>query len=93
MSDDVEKPEPLKEPSVLDYVKSLFRFGNGKSIQIPMEQTLSPEQVEKKRLYGLLIVRTAEVEQDDRDLRPHAPAPPMRRHARVASAARCRGRG
>jgi len=49
MSDDVEKPEPLKEPSVLDYVKSLFRFGNGKSIQIPIEQTLSPEQVEKKQ--------------------------------------------
>src|SRR5215217_4514684 len=49
MSDDVEKPEPLEEPSVLDYVKSLFRFGNGKSIQIPMEPTFSPEQVEKKQ--------------------------------------------
>ncbi len=49
MSDDVEKPEPLEEPSVLDYVKSLFRFRNGKPIQIPMEQTLPPEQVEKKQ--------------------------------------------
>ncbi len=26
---------PLGEPSVLDYVKSLFRFGNGERIQIP----------------------------------------------------------
>ena len=49
MSDDLEKPEPLEEPSVLDYVKSLFRFGNGKSIQIPVDRTLSTEQVEKKQ--------------------------------------------
>ena len=49
MSDDVEKPETLEEPSVLDYVKSLFRFGNGKPIQIPSEQILSPRQVEKKQ--------------------------------------------
>ena len=26
---------PLGEPSVLDYVKSLFRFGDGQRIQIP----------------------------------------------------------
>jgi hypothetical protein len=28
-------PHPLGEPSVLDYVKSLFRFGNAERIQIP----------------------------------------------------------
>src|SRR5215208_3990836 len=49
MSDDIEKPEPLAEPSVLDYVKSLFRFGNGKPIQIPVEQNLSTRPVEKKQ--------------------------------------------
>ena len=35
MSDEVKKTDPLEEPSVLEYVKSLFRFGNGKRIQIP----------------------------------------------------------
>src|SRR5215216_2080440 len=35
---------PLGEPSVLDYVKSLFRFGNGERIQIP-------EFVEEESLY------------------------------------------
>jgi Dolichyl-phosphate-mannose-protein mannosyltransferase len=50
MSDDVEKPDQLEEPSVLDYVKSLFRFGNGKRIQIPFEkEILLDEKVEKKQ--------------------------------------------
>ena len=35
MSDDVEKTEQLEEPSVLDYVKSLFHFGNGGRVRIP----------------------------------------------------------
>lgn len=35
MSDEVKKPDPLEEPSVLDYVKSRLRFGNAERIQIP----------------------------------------------------------
>ena len=39
MSSENQKPDsnqyPLGEPSVLDYVKSLFRFGDGQRIQIP----------------------------------------------------------
>src|SRR6185436_10145437 len=39
MSDENPNPDPnqypLGEPSVLDYVKSLFRFRNGERIQIP----------------------------------------------------------
>ena len=35
MSDEIKKADVLEEPSVLDYVKSLFRFGNGERIQIP----------------------------------------------------------
>jgi hypothetical protein len=35
MSDDVEKTGRPEEPSVLDYVKSLFHFGNGERIRIP----------------------------------------------------------
>ncbi len=36
MSDELPNPNqyPLREPSVLDYVKSLFRFGSER-IQIP----------------------------------------------------------
>lgn len=50
MSDDVEKPDQLEEPSVLDYVKSLFRFGNGERIQIPFErENFLDEKVEKKQ--------------------------------------------
>ena len=30
-----EEPTPQQEPSVLDYVKSLFRFGSGERIQLP----------------------------------------------------------
>lgn len=33
MSDELQQPEPQNEPSVLDYVKSLFRFG-GERIQL-----------------------------------------------------------
>ncbi len=50
MSDDLKKPDQLEEPSVLDYVKSLFRFGNGERIRIPFEQeNLLDEEVEKKQ--------------------------------------------
>jgi len=37
MSDETQNPDqpPMQEPSVLDYVKSLFRFGNAERIQIP----------------------------------------------------------
>ena len=49
MSDDLEKTGHLEEPSVLDYVKSLFRFGNGERIRIPGEENIlikepSPER-------------------------------------------------
>ena len=42
MSDELQKPDQQNEPSVLDYVKSLFRFGNER-IQIPefVEEELS----------------------------------------------------
>jgi hypothetical protein len=35
MSDDLQPTNPPEEPSVLDYVKSLFRFGKEEKIQIP----------------------------------------------------------
>jgi hypothetical protein len=35
MSDELQNNEPPEEPSVLDYVKSLFRFGGGERIHIP----------------------------------------------------------
>lgn len=52
MSDNAEKNAPFEEPSVLDYVKSLFRFGNGERISIPGEEdTLHREQVKGKRAF------------------------------------------
>jgi hypothetical protein len=35
MSDDFQQTNPSEEPSVLDYVKSLFRFGKAEKIQLP----------------------------------------------------------
>ncbi|MEP7133522.1 MAG: glycosyltransferase family 39 protein [Chloroflexota bacterium] len=37
MSDETQPPDqtPIQEPSVLDYLKSLFRFGKGERIQLP----------------------------------------------------------
>ncbi len=35
MSDELQNLNPAEEPSVLDYVKSLFKFGRGERIQIP----------------------------------------------------------
>jgi NADH:ubiquinone oxidoreductase subunit 6 (subunit J) len=49
MSDEKPTPSqyPLGEPSVLDYVKSLFRSGNGERIRLPFdEETLVDEEVE-----------------------------------------------
>src|SRR6185503_14788287 len=47
MSNETPNPNqyPLGEPSVLDYVKSLFRFGNGDRIHIP--EFIEEEQEEK----------------------------------------------
>jgi len=46
MSEDLEKPDQLQEPSVLDDFKSLFHFGNGDRIQIPsQEEALQDEKV------------------------------------------------
>src|SRR5919109_1162085 len=46
MSDENPNPSqyPLDEPSVLDYVKSLFRSGDGKRIQIPVEEKVVVEE-------------------------------------------------
>src|SRR5215207_4680648 len=50
MSYEVEKPEQLEEPSVLDYVKSWFRAGNGKRIQFPFEEEMRfVENVEEEK--------------------------------------------
>jgi len=40
MSDENPNPNqyPLGEPSVLDYVKSLFRFGDGERLEIPLSR-------------------------------------------------------
>ena len=35
MSDELHNNEPTEEPSVLDYVKSLFRFGGAERISLP----------------------------------------------------------
>lgn len=54
MSDENPNPVqyPLGEPSVLDYVKSLFRSGNGERIQIPFEEEiLVDESVEEKHSF------------------------------------------
>jgi hypothetical protein len=45
---------PLGEPSVLDYVKSLFRFGNGERIRIP-------EFVEEEQLSAVSFQQTADL--------------------------------
>jgi len=49
MSNETPNPNqyPLGEPSVLDYVKSLFRFGNGDRIHIPEAVVVEEEQEEK----------------------------------------------
>ena len=35
MSDELHNNEPTEEPSVLDYVKSLFRFGGAERVSLP----------------------------------------------------------
>jgi len=51
-----EKPNqdqyPLGEPSVLDYVKSLFHSGNGHRIQIPSEEEILVEQKIEERSFS-----------------------------------------
>ena len=44
MNDDVEKTGQLEEPSVLDYFKSLFHFGNGERIHIPADENIVIEK-------------------------------------------------
>ena len=52
MSNDLQKPDQVEEPSVLDYVKSLFRFGNGERIRIPFEEEpLTEDTVEERRSF------------------------------------------
>ena len=45
---DEEKTGELEEPSVLDYVKSLLRFGNGERIQIPEDEECAHQASEGK---------------------------------------------
>src|SRR5512146_2767992 len=40
-----QEPTPQPEPSVLDYVKSLFRFGRGERIQLPSFVEERPEEI------------------------------------------------
>jgi hypothetical protein len=51
MSDENPKPGqyPLGEPSVLDYVKSLFRSGNGVRIRFPLGEDAIDEGVEERQ--------------------------------------------
>jgi hypothetical protein len=52
MSEETEKSGQLEEPSVLDYFKSLFHFGNGKRIQIPAEkETLIEKPVQERHAF------------------------------------------
>ena len=52
MSDENPNPKyPLGEPSVLDYVKSLFRSRNGEHVQIPFEkEMIADKKVEERQL-------------------------------------------
>lgn len=64
MSSENQNPNqyPLGEPSVLDYVRSLFRFGNGERIQIP--SFLEDEQVSFKAQQFVTGTIAQEVRQD-----------------------------
>jgi hypothetical protein len=42
MTDELEKSDAVEEPSVLDYVKSLFRTGNGERIRISVGKKILP---------------------------------------------------
>jgi hypothetical protein len=44
MTDEIEKTDSLEEPSVLDYVKSLFRLGDGERIQIPFGEDIERDE-------------------------------------------------
>ena len=44
MTDEIEKTDSLEEPSVLDYVKSLFRLGDGERIQIPFDEEIERDE-------------------------------------------------
>ncbi|HET6596075.1 MAG TPA: glycosyltransferase family 39 protein [Anaerolineales bacterium] len=68
MSDDLEKTGELDEPSVLDYVKSLLRFGNGKRIRIPGdEKNLRNEPVKARHAFVTetpVLKRTENLQQE-----------------------------
>lgn len=52
MSNDLQKPDPFEEPTVLDYVKSLLSFGNRERIRIPGEEaSRAPEEVRESRSF------------------------------------------
>lgn len=74
MSDENPNPNqyPLGEPSVLDYVKSLFRFGNGERIQIPsfVEEESRSAQSILTQPEGLVVTEDHPLEQVQTELSP-----------------------
>lgn len=69
MDDEVKKPEELPEPSVLDYVKSLFHIGNGERIRISREeQAAIREPVRQRRTFLSEAPVLRPVEDVQRDL-------------------------
>ncbi|HEY3473636.1 MAG TPA: hypothetical protein VGK56_03445, partial [Anaerolineales bacterium] len=86
MSDDVEKTDPLQEPSVLDYVKSLFHFGNGERIQIPVEDhVVEDEKVREMQAFRTETPVLPPVDEHQREtLFVEAPTPAMQPVAQAA---------
>ena len=82
MNDEVEKTDPLEEPSVLDYVKSLFHFGNGERIRIPVaEEIVADEKVQEVQAFrteAAIAPVLQPVEEEQRETSfVEAPAPVM----------------
>jgi len=88
MSDENSNPNqyPLGEPSVLDYVKSLFRFSDGKRIHVPsfIEEEQAQPSVVSDQLLATdsqqveetpIVVSAPEVEFSVSHLRPSLPFP------------------
>src|SRR5690554_3845119 len=76
MSNDLQKPDPFEEPSVLDYVKSLLSFGNRERIQIPGGEQSHTEAARENRsfLAETPALRTVEEVRHDTSLLEESPA-------------------
>src|SRR5262245_12866837 len=79
MSDEHQNPNqyPLGEPSVLDYVKSLLRFGNGEQIQVPsfVEEEEQPSAVSVQQ--SVVRGQISEVDTQVKEVPPSAISPPV----------------